>query len=455
MKLQTKIQLFTSLFMIVLILLVNTSIYFLFYKISADSELDELAMQLRTIVETLNENPAIAKNELLEAYLPTDGMIRVIQSDGSPLMKTLTKDSQYTSLPKRYTTEEIHEVFKRDDGTNVAVIAKPIIWHDGQIVTLQISKHLMALKETMHTLFLVLMIASVFMIIPIIIAGHLLARFLLRPIHTLIQTMQMNIKKAEWKKINVKNHSRDELSQMEMTFNEMIDHLKANFQKQEQFVSDASHEMNTPISIVKSYAQLLKRRGKDYPELFDEAVIAIDSEADRMKLLVEQMLSLAKNQIVSKRETINIVQLCEEVKNTFSGAYTRDIQTISEMKTIAIMGNEDQLKQVIYILIDNALKYSEQSIQLKMYEKDQQAVVDIIDYGYGISADDQKRIFDRFYRIDKARSRDTGGTGLGLSIAKTIVNDHGGMIFVTSELHKGTTFTVSLPIYYKSDEPSQ
>src|SRR5699024_12622437 len=126
---------------------------------------------------------------------------------------------------------------------------------------------------------------------------YILGRFMLRPINILIQSMQANSRRAEWRKIEVQGHSKDELHQMELTFNEMIDHLKANYQKQEQFVSDASHEMNTPISIVKSYAQLLKRRGKERPELFDEAVEAIDSEADRMQLLVETMFLLAKNEV--------------------------------------------------------------------------------------------------------------------------------------------------------------
>lgn len=446
MKLRTKIQLFSSLFMIFLIILINTSIYFLFYKTSANSELEQLAEQMTTIVETLNSNPDIAQNELLDAYVPTDGMIRVVQSDGSSLINTLTKQEKFTSLPKKYTTTEIHEIVKRDDGTNVAVIEKPIIWDDGQIVTLQISKHLMALKETMHTLFFVLMIASIFMLLPIIIAGNILGRFLLRPIHTLIQTMQANSQRAEWKKIEVQSSSKDELHQMELTFNEMIDHLKENYQRQEQFVSDASHEMNTPISIVKSYAQLLKRRGKERPELFDEAVEAIDSEADRMQLLVEQMLLLAKNQVETKRENIEVIGLCEAVRKQFVGAYEREIMIITSEQRIIVHGNEDQLKQVIYILLDNALKYSDKKVELNISRHDNQALIKVNDFGAGIASGDLERIFDRFYRIDKARSRETGGTGLGLSIAKTIVNAHGGLLSVSSQLDIGTTFTITLPL---------
>jgi signal transduction histidine kinase len=258
--------------------------------------------------------------------------------------------------------------------------------------------------------------------------------------------MRANRKQLEWQKIDVQNRSRDELYQMELTFNEMIDHLKENYQKQEQFVSDASHEMNTPISIVKSYAQLLKRRGKERPELFDEAIDAIDSEADRMQLLVEQMLLLAKNQVETVRKNIEITELCEAVRKTFIGAYAREINMKSFDYSIVVHGNEDQLKQVIYILLDNALKYSDEKVELEISQQDKLAIIKITDFGSGISPADLKRVFDRFYRIDKARSRKTGGTGLGLSIAKAIVNNHDGKLSVSSEIEFGTTFTIYLPI---------
>ena len=446
MKLRTKIQLFSSLFMFLLILLINTSIYFLFYHLSADSELDQLEMQTTDIVETLKSYPDIAQGELLKAFVPTDGMIRVITKDGDPIV-TFTKESEYTSLPKSYTTVESHEISKRADGTNVAVITKPIIWGDGEIVTLQISKHLLALQVTMRTLFYVLLIASVMILIPTVIAGNVLGRFLLRPIQALIQTMKANTKEADWKKIEMPNRSKDELYQMEKTFNEMIEQLKENFQKQEQFVSNASHELKTPISIMKSYAQLLKRRGKERPEIFDEAVQAIDSESDHMQLLVEQMLSLAKhqNQEEATRANVDVISLCESVRKTFAGAYMRDITLKTTSNSMIIYGNEEQIKQVIYILIDNALKYSDQEVILDISGQDRYVTIKVIDFGSGIAPEEQNRIFDRFYRIDKARSRETGGTGLGLPIAQSIVHAHDGTLTVTSEQGKGTTFIMTLP----------
>ena len=435
--------------MLLVILLINTSIYFLFYHLSGESELDQLEAQTTDIIETLNKNPDVVQGELLKAYLPADGMIRVIHQSGEPL-ETFTKQTEFTSLRKEFTTTESREIVKRDDGTNVAVIVKPIIWNDGEIVTLQVSKHLMALKDTMRTLFYVLIIASIFMLVPTVIGGNVLSRFLLKPIQTLIGTMKANTKQADWEKIDITNHSQDELYQMEKTFNDMIEHLKENFQKQEQFVSDASHELKTPISIMKSYAQLLERRGKSKPEVFDEAVHAIDSEADRMQLLVEQMLLSAKNQEVSTRSDINLIPLCEEVWKTFTGVYSREITMKTRYESMLVNGDKDQLKQVIYILLDNALKYSEDKVILEISEMDQQAIIKIIDFGDGISADDQTRIFDRFYRVDKARSRETGGTGLGLPIAASIVNAHHGILKLSSELGKGTTFTIILPVVQAS-----
>jgi signal transduction histidine kinase len=433
--------------MFLLILLINTSIYFLFYHLSAGSELDQLEVQTTDIVEALISYPDVAQGELLKAFVPADGMIRVIQKNGQPLV-TFTKESEYTSLPKEYMTAESHEVIKRQDGTNVAVITKPIIWDDGEVFTLQVSKHLLALQTTMRTLFYVLLIASVMMLIPTVIAGNVLGRFLLKPIQMLTRTMKANTKEANWKKIDRMSRPGDELYQMEKTFNEMIEHLKGNFQKQEQFVSDASHELKTPISIMKSYAQLLKRRGKERPEIFEEAVNTLDSEADHMQLVVEQMLTLAKhqNREESSWDNFDIITLCETAISTFHGAYTRDITLRTGSRELIMQGNEDQIKQVIYILIDNALKYSDKQVIVDVTLQNGKIIMKVTDFGNGISTEEQERIFDRFYRIDKARSRETGGTGLGLPIARSIVMMHHGTISVMSGQGEGSTFLVTLPL---------
>jgi len=450
MKLKTKIQLFSSLFMLVLILLVNTSIYFLFYKIAADSELDQLAMQTDALNEALAERGQdIATEEmknLIQAYLPTNGAIHVMDESGNKFIE-IERPSEYAEVPtSNYSTTESQTIISQDNGPNIAVITKPIIWNDGEIVSLKVYNHLVHLEETMTTLFYVLLVASAIMLIPSIIGGLILSRFLLNPIQKLIQTMKDNTKHAKWKKIDLENRSKDELYEMETTFNEMIDYLRDNFEKQEIFVSNASHELKTPIQIIKSYAQLLDRRGKDNPELFKESIEAIDSEADRMKKLVEQMLALAKNKQTKKIEKVDLGSLCEEAATTFQRAYSREINLQINADDLFVKGNRDQLEQVIYILIENALKYSSDKINVSISKFETDVLFQVKDYGHGIPEEEQERIFDRFYRVDKARSRETGGSGLGLAIAKMITDDHHGELSVSSKIGEGSTFSLRLPI---------
>lgn len=450
MKLKTKILLSSSLFMLVIILIVNLSIYYFFYKVSTNTELDELKLVINDVTQALNENPNIDTSELLEAYLPANGMIRIIRENEVRMIEQ-TRAKDYTTLPWKFTQVESKEMLSKKAAPDIAVVEKPIIWrsgeHAGDIVTIQVSNHLVSLHETLRILFYVLTILSFIVLIPIFIGSSILSRFLLRPIQNLIKTMNENIIHGKWKKINIHNRSRDELHEMELTFNKMIEYLKASYEKQEMFVSDASHELKTPIQIIKSYAQLLERRGTATPELLKESVLAIDSEADRMKKLVEQMLSLAKNKQLQPRLPVNMMNIIEEVVKVFDGITERDIQIITGNEPIIVKVDRDQLKQLFYILLDNALKYSQETIHVQLFQDANNAVVEVQDYGKGISQKDQQHIFDRFYRIDKARNRDTGGTGLGLAIAKSIVESHNGEISVQSELHKGSIFIVKIPIF--------
>ena len=451
MRLKTKIQLFTSLFMLLLVLLINTSVYYAFNKISTNSELDQLSTQVNTLVETLNSNPEIPKSDLLEAFLPENGMIRIYQENEEQPITVLTKQIEYQDLFGEFTTQESREIVKRENEANFATISKPIIWSNGEVVTLQVSEQLTLLGDTMTTLSYVLIVASVIMLIPTIVAGIVLSRFLLHPIRELTQTMKENTRQGNWNKINLQNQSQDELFEMEKTFNEMIDQLKDSFEKQAIFVSDASHELKTPIAIVKSYAQLVQRQGDEHPEVIVESIETIDLEADRMQKLVEQMLSLAESKDTQMDQEIELNQLSAATVKTFEGAYEREVLLEHQANPIYVKGNEAQVQQIIYILIDNAIKYSDDRIEIITYKNKDNAVLQVIDKGQGIPKEEQKHIFSRFYRIDKARGRDTGGTGLGLAIAQTISHAHQGDLTVMSKQGEGSRFMLKLPLFTKDD----
>lgn len=449
MKLKTKIQLFSSLFMLVLLIIVNTAIYFLFYKVSADTELEQLYTQTNTIVETIRENPEIPQSQLLKAFVPENGIIRIVGSNNKELVPTMTKDLAFTELPYEFVNHETRKIERNEEGQIIVVVTKPVIWDDGSVAMLQVANYLIDLEEMMNTLLYVLVAASLIVLLPTVVAGNLLSKFILQPIQQLIDAMKVNMKEENWQTIDVQNKSKDELYEMEKTFNELISHLKESFIRQEQFVSDASHELKTPISIIKSYAELLKRRGKTHPELMGESLEAIESESERMQLLVNQLLDLAKNQQTFPYEPVDIVPIAEKVFQVFENAYNRKFHINIEDSSLVVEGNKDQIEQVIYILVSNAIAYSEKEITIHAFRKGDIAYIEVIDRGEGISADDQERIFDRFYRVDKARARSTGGTGLGLAIAKEIAKAHGGDLTVDSELGKGSTFSFALPLTNK------
>jgi len=446
MKLKTKIQLFSSLFMLLLVFIVNTSVYLLFYKMTTDNELEQLSENTNTIVETITENPDIPKNELLQAFLPSNGMIRVVDSDGEELIPTITKNHSYRQLNVEYSESENQQIIDSPSGEKVATISKPIIWEDGSVVTLQLSNYLLSMEDTMQTLFYVLLVASLLILIPAIIASNVLSRFILAPIKELIGAMNANMQPGNWKTIDTNRRSRDEIYEMETTFNDMTRQLQENFEKQEVFVSDASHELKTPIAIIKSYAQLLERRGKTHPEVFEEAVEAIDSESDRMQQLVEQMLLLAKDKEEAPHEEIDLALLIGKIIHTFTHAYERDINFYHEADDVTVTGNVDQIEQIIYILLDNAIKYSNKAISVKIIKKEGFVQIKVIDKGPGISEDDQLLIFDRFYRVDQSRARKLGGTGLGLSIAKAMAEVHHGSLSVQSTEGEGSIFILALPL---------
>ena len=445
MKLQTKITLISSVFILFIVGLISTMIYIIFYKISTENDLEQLTEQADTIVEALNQNPDVSEKNLLQAFLPSNGMIRIVDEDEKESIPTLTKKEEYLHVPPEFSTQESSEIIKDDEGNYIAIVLKPIIASDGTVVTMQLVNYLQSLTNTMQTLLYVLIGTSIFIMIPTIIGSNVLSRFILRPIKELVHTMRENISEEQWKLIDIKSRTRDELYEMEVTFNDLIRHLKENFQKQEHFVSNASHELKTPIAIIKSYAQLLKRRGETHPEIFKESTEAIDSEADRMEKLIGQMLTLAKRTAVVDKESVNLALLGEQIVHTFQQAYERDIHFDAQSADLTIEANYDQMEQLIYILLDNALKYSEKAVVVAVSGTTQAVCLQVTDYGCGIGEEDQEYIFDRFYRVDKARTRSTGGTGLGLAIAKEITEMHNGTIALESIPNEQTTFTVTFP----------
>ncbi|MBF9294498.1 GHKL domain-containing protein, partial [Staphylococcus epidermidis] len=229
-------------------------------------------------------------------------------------------------------------------------------------------------------------------------------------------------------------------------------HDITNLQKLEnlrrEFVANVSHELKTPITSIKGFAETLIEGAKNDEQSLDMFLNIILKESNRIESLVTDLLDLSHIEQQKELE-INYMNLSELainiIDNLQTQAYNKRIKIQSEIeKDVIIEAHENKIAQVITNLLSNAINYSSEDnkVIVRVYRNDNKVYLEIQDYGIGISETDQKRIFERFYRVDKARSRDSGGTGLGLSITKHIVEAHNGRIDVKSAPGKGSIFKV-------------
>lgn len=446
MKIRSKIHLFSTVWLVLILCITDISIYWLFYKEMTDQEMERLQQQARTITQTLHSTVnQVEPADLLQAYLTPIGMIRVVNAQGRAVL-TAAKDMTFGGLEPVYSDAETYRLEEKD-GMAYAIAQVPVIWKDGTIVSLEMTSSLADVQETMKMLLVVLVFASLFVLLPAFLAGRMLGNIILGPIHSMRLTMEEIQKRGVFKKLELRHQSKDELDQLGNTFNRMIDILHQNFTKQQQFVSDASHELKTPLTVIEGYATMLKRWGMKKPDLLEESVDAIYAEAVRMKKMTKQMLMLANPDEKSELavQTVDLVRLCEETGKWMKRTYEHAITVHAQEAHVQVCADEQKIKQLLVILLDNALTYSSKPIRIEISEQSAEVMISVVDHGVGIPAEDLPHIFDRFYRVDKARARETGGTGLGLSIAKRIVDAHGGNIDVHSVEGEGTTFTVTLP----------
>ncbi len=251
----------------------------------------------------------------------------------------------------------------------------------------------------------------------------------------------------------------DELGRLVATFNEMISRLQLSFSQIQQFSSDASHELRTPLTIMRGELELALRSRKNTPESYRNVLASALEETMHMTAIIENLLTLAKADKGSahlKTEDVWLRPIIQELHE--------DCEILAERKNITvrlgalddalIVGDTVRLRQLFLNLIDNAIKYTPENgtVEISLARENGFALVRVKDSGIGIPKEETAKIFDRFYRVDKARSRELGGSGLGLSISKWIADIHGGTISVDSAPNSGSTFTVTLPLKPQSPQ---
>jgi signal transduction histidine kinase len=241
-----------------------------------------------------------------------------------------------------------------------------------------------------------------------------------------------------------------EVKQLAQTFNMLLSRLSDSWERQRQFVGDVSHELRTPLTIVQGYLHSLLRRSQNLTETQQDALETAASETERTVRLLQDLLDLARadsGQLQFRIGPLVLNELVDEVVEIARRVSDRTVM-IEASDLVEAQADRDRLKQVLINLLDNAIKYSKphQPVTIRLITLDQKACIQVCDRGIGIPFVDQARVFERFYRVDEARSRTTGGTGLGLSIASSLVEGMGGSLSLQSKPGQGSTFSIYLPL---------
>ena len=294
---------------------------------------------------------------------------------------------------------------------------------------------------------------TVFFLVAVVALGVALvfSQVLTKPIVRLTRTIQKMGKGDLTARVDVRGSG--ELRNLAQSYNDMADQLETLDKSRNQFVSNASHELKTPMATMKILLESVLYQEDMPKELRNEFLNDMNHEIDRLTSIINDLLTLTQmdgHRIEMHSATINMSELCAETLRLLAPTAEKRGQQLmgTIMPDVTLVADRSKLGQVVYNLTENAIKYTADggTVHLTLQTRGREVVMTVEDNGVGIPQEDQAHIFERFYRVDKARSRDTGGTGLGLSIVKQLVQLHGGSIVVESELGKGSVFTVRLPV---------
>lgn len=295
-----------------------------------------------------------------------------------------------------------------------------------------------------------LLIADAIGIFCAFLIGQYISRRMLKPMAAIREAAERISIEDLSQRISMEG-PEDEMKELTSTFNSMIERLDTSFRKQNQFISDASHELRTPIAVIQGYANLINRWGKSDPAILQESIDSILTETEHMSALIRQLLFLAKgdqNKLIAQKANITLNEVAAELVREMEVLDVDRKIVLVEEEPVEIFADYDLIKQLLWIHGENALKYSKDGgvVEVKVWKDKKYGYVSVKDNGMGIAEEDLSKIFDRFYRVDKSRNKEISGTGLGLAIGKWIMDCHEGEILVESKVGEGTVFTDRFPL---------
>ncbi len=381
---------------------------------------------------------------------------QILNPNGKPLFisrgfREIGYESKFQVLVNakngKETRERIHSPRRR---TPYRIISTPVYKNGELAEIIQLGTHLRFVRKNLVHFRNNILIALPIILVLGTMGGWILARRSLSPIGY-IASKTRSVSSQNLSERLTPRGAGDEMDDLIGTINGMIARLESSFKRMAEFTADVSHELKTPICAMRGEAEVLLSKGRPAEE-YQEGLAHFMEQFDHLNHMINDLILLSKldaAQVELKMAPLRLDLLIKDLCHLF--------QILAEQKNIGfetgtteevtLVGDKARLQQLFTNLIDNAIKYTFQgSIQIDLEKNDEMAMVKVRDTGIGIPQEEQKKIFKRFYRVDKSRSRESGGVGLGLSIAEWIAHAHHGRIEVDSEFQKGSTFTVYLPV---------
>jgi heavy metal sensor kinase len=469
-SLRTKLTLWYVLILSILLITFSSFLYFTLSE-SLRRDVDNKLRSLAELIASESIMP-LSKFELnsvdqtLEGTMnlkPIGKFIQVLDESGkigkkSENLKNIELPITLNALKNASKGRITFETNRSLGNTPLRIITYPVVEQNHPVKIIQVASSLEDVEDALHTLFLILIITVPLALLVAIMGGQFLANKALKPVDHITQTARLISSQNLTQRITPQK-VKDEIGRLIDTFNDMISRLDHSFRQIKQFTQDASHELKTPLTILKGEVEVTLRKERT-PEEYQQILKSNLEEINRMSRIIDDLLLLSKadsGELKLNKEETNINRILNEVvaqMDILAQEKRLRIEIINHQEDIWIFADSLRLRELFLNLISNGIKYTEEGgvIRITVTKEVQNGLkkqflkVIVSDTGIGISKEDQLRIFDRFYRVDKARSREEGGSGLGLSICKWIVESHQGEIKVESEVGKGSSFIVRLPI---------
>jgi heavy metal sensor kinase len=422
----------------------------------ADSGLFGEVEDVRRFLEAQPANATLdeIRGAVIEEYSTEAGgdYLQILDSGGTWIYRSSAFSKQ--SVPS-VSPNQIHRPTRKDvrfGKEPFRLVAQRIDVH-GHSYTVQAAITYREEEETLQRFQTYLLMFAPALLLIAGLVGYWLNRRALAPVDALTRTARTITGYTISSRLE-QLHTGDELQRLSDTLNEMLDRIETAFTRVTEFTADASHELRTPVSLIRTEAELALRRSRTDDE-YREALRHILLEAERTTSLIEELLALARADSGQQQLEIQPLDLRSTLQEVATGwravAGVRGLQFSERIREaeLRVLGDAAALRRVINILLDNAFKFTPVPggvVTLCAEERDGRALISVRDNGMGIAEENHARIFERFYRVDQARSREFAGAGLGLSIAQWIVEQHQGKIRVESVLGAGSIFWVELPL---------